>query len=263
VQFDTAGGTILGALRCHSDGLFDVSAATTRQDSSNFSWTDGSWHRIDWQCDAAGASIVVTARLYAPGVVEGSTPTDTIVGTMNSGTLGRWQFGCLGGNAGTTIKADTVRLADGLEWIGPFATHATPTPGSVARAVVVPAPALQLGATSSPASVARAALVPAPAVSGGAATSPAAVARAVATPAPVVLAGATATPSGTATVTAVPAPLLRCSTTVTPAQTAGVAAVPVPAQGPSGRTGGRLRPAGGAASRFLPEMQGGTRRRRL
>jgi hypothetical protein len=120
VQFATDLSVLLGALRFHSDGLIDITSGTTRIDSSNFSWTDSAWHRFDWQCDASGASIVVTGRLFSPANVEGSTPDDTISATMASGTLGRMFFGCLGGNAGTTIKADTIRLADGLEWIDPF-----------------------------------------------------------------------------------------------------------------------------------------------
>lgn len=132
VGFDTSGGTGLGSIRFHNDGLIDIASGSTRQDSSSFSFTDAAWHRIDWQCDASGAACVITARLFAPGNVEGTVPDDTISGTIITGTLGRWQFGCLGGVAATTIKTDTIRIADGLEWLGPF----TPAAGTVTHSFV-------------------------------------------------------------------------------------------------------------------------------
>lgn len=140
VQFDTSGGTGLGSIRFHNDGLIDLAAGSARQDSSSFSWVADEWVRLDWQFDAAGAAGVVTVRLFKTDP-EGTVPDDTITGTINSGTLGRWQFGDLGGGTGSTITTDTIRIADGLEWIGPF-VEPEPEPGTVTHAIVgAPTPA--------------------------------------------------------------------------------------------------------------------------
>lgn len=130
VQFDNTGGTGLGSVRfATSDGKIDIAAGSTRAAATTASWVAGQWYRIDWQYDNSTSPATVTAQIFAGSNVEGTVPDETISGQISAGTHGRWQFGSLGGAAGMSTIHDTFRVADGLEWLGPFSTGTVITLG--------------------------------------------------------------------------------------------------------------------------------------
>lgn len=132
VQFRNLANASIASIRLHNDGHFQLcDAATAVKVASTSLWTASSYARLDWQYnDANTTAPVLTVRIFlAP---EATAPADTISWTFSGTTsaLERISVGVVGtAAAGQTrdIATDTVRLVDGLSWIGPFAPPAPVT----------------------------------------------------------------------------------------------------------------------------------------
>ena len=131
VTLSTSTGVVLMSIRAHSDNKFDIADTTgTRRAASTITWTLNQWYRIDWQWNQVStAAPMLTVRIFL--TPEATTPSETLSWTASGLTapFQRWQLGVLASTAFSGV-VDTFRVADGLEWIGPFAPG-VPTAGTV------------------------------------------------------------------------------------------------------------------------------------
>lgn len=103
-----------------------LNEAGTTVATSTLNWTD-QWYRFDWQVDLSTPTApVMTWRIFA--TPESATPTETISQTLAATrTFARWLIGAVGAGGSSSTRSsriDTFRVADGAEWIGPFAGSA-------------------------------------------------------------------------------------------------------------------------------------------
>ena len=126
IQFDTPTGGIVGSIRMHSDGKVDLANGTnTRVVATASSWVANTWHRIDWQLDSPSLAGAATCTIRFFLNAEGTTPDDTISTTLAAGDALRIQTGALGSDTDQIITVDTLRVRNGLQWIGPYAVAPT------------------------------------------------------------------------------------------------------------------------------------------
>jgi hypothetical protein len=133
LQFVSSTNALLGSIRLHSDGFFDIAGPTNaRLVASTLTWSAGVVYRLDWQLDYSGVNPVLTLRIF--NVAESSTPADTLGPQTISTTvlMQRWTLGSVASPAGDTNVADTFREVDGLSWIGPFLVPVTLSPSGIA-----------------------------------------------------------------------------------------------------------------------------------
>lgn len=125
LNFNTATNTVIFAIRIHSNGHFQLVRGSSAVGETLFSWTANNWYRIDWQYDQTVLSAPsLTVRFFTnpEGVVPDETLSDTQSGV--SANMAKWRMGLISNSAVTaTTTIDTFRVADGLEWIGPYAAR--------------------------------------------------------------------------------------------------------------------------------------------
>jgi hypothetical protein len=122
VNITTSLLSIIVAIRIHSDGHFDVTNGATRVAVTNFSWVADQWYRVDWQFDqTVQTSPVFTVRFFVDP--DATVPTETLSFTASgaAANMARWRIGLFSSaGASAAVTLDTFRVADGLEWIGPY-----------------------------------------------------------------------------------------------------------------------------------------------
>ena len=122
LRFADASNASLGSISLTAGPAFAlIDGAGTAQATSTTPWAVGTDYRVDWEYDATVPTApVVTLRIFTAPL--GSTPIETISATMPTAlTLARWLIGHPGASSaawGATF--DQLRIADGLEWLGPL-----------------------------------------------------------------------------------------------------------------------------------------------
>lgn len=133
VNITTSLLSIIVAIRVHSDGHFDVTNGSTRAGVTTFSWVADQWYRVDWQFDqTVQASPVFTVRFFVDP--DATVPNETLSFTASGApaNMARWRIGLFSSaGASAAVTLDTFRVADGLEWIGPYTASSLTGKGKV------------------------------------------------------------------------------------------------------------------------------------
>ncbi|HEX6415934.1 MAG TPA: hypothetical protein VFZ62_00210 [Candidatus Saccharimonadales bacterium] len=133
VNITTSQLAIVVAIRIHSDGHFDVTNGATRAGVTSFSWVADQWYRVDWQFNqTVQASPVFTVRFFVDP--DATVPNETLsfTGSGAPGNMSRWRIGLFSSaGASAAVTLDTFRVADGLEWIGPYSSSSLTGKGKV------------------------------------------------------------------------------------------------------------------------------------
>lgn len=118
----TITNTIIFAVRIHSNGHFQLVRGASMVAETTFSWVTNQWYRLDWQYNqTVMAAPSITMRFFTDP--DSATPAETLSDTSSAvpANMGKWRMGLISGSAAVaTASIDTFRVADGLEWIGPY-----------------------------------------------------------------------------------------------------------------------------------------------
>lgn len=114
--------TAMAQIKFHGNGKLSINdAPNTTVINSTVTFTVGQWHRIDWRFDVSTPTTPqIIVRIFLNP--ETAIPDETItLNTTSAVTFGRWAVGSVGTAAASReLQIDTVRIEDGLTWIGPF-----------------------------------------------------------------------------------------------------------------------------------------------
>jgi hypothetical protein len=125
LNFNTVTNTVIFAIRIHSNGHFQLVRGSSAVGETTFSWVANNWYRMDWQYDQTVlAAPILTVRFFTDP--EGVTPDETFSDTQSAvpSNMTKWRMGLISNATGTaTTTIDTFRVADGLEWIGPYSAR--------------------------------------------------------------------------------------------------------------------------------------------
>lgn len=130
-----ANTTTTASLRYDTTNVLTITdAATTAKVTGVVTIPVSTWVRIDWQYDNTDtANPILTVRLYLTAEADVASYDEqltwTLTGTVN--VLERLNFGLIG-NATATSRSlyfDTIRVREGLSWVGPHAAAITLSAG--------------------------------------------------------------------------------------------------------------------------------------
>ncbi|CAN5809444.1 hypothetical protein BH24ACT15_BH24ACT15_34830 [soil metagenome] len=120
----SSGNAIQVSFRFGTGTTFTIadSTSTTVGAASTTTWAVGDLFRFDWQYESPAAnSATITVRIFKGANAEGATPNETITRTVTWGTGTTTSKLRVGSSlASWTVRHDTLRTSDVLEWIGAY-----------------------------------------------------------------------------------------------------------------------------------------------
>jgi hypothetical protein len=125
LNINTSTNTVIFAIRINSNGHFQLVRGSTAVNDTVFSWVANQWYRIDWQYDQTTlAAPIMTVRFFTNP--DGTVPDETYSSTQSAvpSNMSKWRMGLISNSTvSATTTIDTFRVADGLEWIGPYVSR--------------------------------------------------------------------------------------------------------------------------------------------